>query len=119
MKDDIRNEMEARLLEERDQLQHDLNTALYERREASDAGDLADLKTHPADSATQENEARTDLLIADRATDRINQIDAALTRLREQPEAYGRCEVGGEAIAVERLRLVPWTTRCAEHAPPA
>ncbi|MEK9500231.1 TraR/DksA family transcriptional regulator [Gaopeijia maritima] len=118
MNDTIRNELESRLLEERDRLQEDLDHAVEESRDASDVGDLSNLKSHPADSGTQEDEADTDLRIAERATERINRIDAALTRLREQPDEFGRCEVEGKAIAIERLRLVPWTTRCAEHAPP-
>lgn len=118
MNDATRNEMETLLLTERDRLQTDLNSAVDERREAGDSSDLSTLKSHPADSGTQEDEADTDLRIAERASDRINHIDAALTRLREQPEDYGRCEVCGDSIQPERLRLVPWTTRCAEHASP-
>lgn len=118
MDNELRNELELLLLEERDRLQADLHTALDEGREANDSGDLSNLKSHPADSGTQEAEVDTDLRIAERATDRITHIDAALTRLREQPEDYGQCEVCGRAIEAARLRLVPWTTRCAEHAAP-
>lgn len=114
----LRTEIEARLLEERDRLQEDLNTALEESREnrAEESGDLSRLKSHPADAGSQADEADTDLRIAERATERVNRIDAALNRLRDQPDTFGRCEVCGETIAAARLRLVPWTTRCADHA---
>lgn len=116
MDDGLRAELETRLLENRDRLQEDLNTAVAEGRDARDSGDLSNLKSHPADSGSQENEAETDLRIADRATHRINLIDAALVRLREQPDDFGHCDVCGDAIEPNRLRLVPWTVRCADHA---
>lgn len=114
---ELRNELETRLLEERDRLQEDLNTALEEGREnrAEESGDLSRLKSHPADSASQAEEADTDLRIAERATERVNRVDAALARLREQPDDYGQCEVCGEVIDPDRLRVVPWTTRCVDH----
>lgn len=121
MDDGLRDEIETRLLEERDRLQDDLNTAVDESRDnrAEPSGDLSRLKSHPADAGSQAAEADTDLRIAERATERVNRIDAALTRLRDQPDEFGRCEICSDEIDAERLRLVPWTTRCAEHAPSA
>ena len=43
---------------------------------------------------------------------RLAQIDAALGRMREDPEDFGRCEVCDEPIKLRRLMLLPWTTLC-------
>lgn len=112
-------EMEEQLLKERDRTQEDLNTALQEEDQppAASSGELSNLPSHPADAASDVAEADRDFRVAERSTEHLNAIDDALHRLREHPEEYGTCEVGGETIAVERLRLVPWTRRCADHAP--
>ena len=47
---------------------------------------------------------------------RLYQIDEALERLYKEPEAFGRCEVCGRDIGVERLEVIPETPLCAEHA---
>ena len=39
-------------------------------------------------------------------------ITRALTMIELQPEDYGECEECGEAIALGRLKIMPWTTRC-------
>lgn len=44
--------------------------------------------------------------------ERLYQIDDALRRLIETPDAYGRCEVCGEPIPVGRLTLMPFATSC-------
>ncbi len=44
----------------------------------------------------------------------LRQIDAALERMKEG--TYGLCEVCGKPIEEERLRAIPWTTYCKEHA---
>ena len=116
---DVRAEMEERLLNRRDRAQEDLDTALEEESQppAASSGDLSDLPSHPADAASDAAEADRDFRIAERNSERLNVSDDALHRLREHPESYGSCEVCGETIRLERLRLVPWTRRCAEHAP--
>jgi DnaK suppressor protein len=47
-------------------------------------------------------------------TERLQQIDAALSRMREDPEGFGRCEVCDEAIGAKRLQLMPWTQLCID-----
>lgn len=47
---------------------------------------------------------------------KLHEIDAALARLRERPDDFGRCVVCGKPIEKERLELIPWTQRCAPHA---
>ena len=121
LEQDVRSEMEERLLKRRDRAQGDLNAALDEESEppAASSGELSDLPSHPADAASDAAEADADFRIAERNSERLAVIDDALFRLREHPESYGSCEECGETIQLERLRLVPWTRRCAEHAPEA
>ncbi|MEJ2540368.1 MAG: TraR/DksA C4-type zinc finger protein [Gemmatimonadota bacterium] len=117
LQEEIRAELEERLLRIRDRSQDDLETALEEESEtpAGSSGELSNLPSHPADAASGTAEADRDFRLAERNTQRLNRIDDALYRLREHPEQYGACEVCGEPIALERLQLVPWTRRCAEH----
>jgi len=44
----------------------------------------------------------------------LQQIDAALKRIDEG--TYGICEIDDKPIPEDRLRAIPWTTRCIEHA---
>ncbi len=44
---------------------------------------------------------------------RLAQIDAALVRLRENPEDFDRCDSCDEPLG-KRLRLMPWATMCIE-----
>ena len=44
----------------------------------------------------------------------LRQIDDALARIDEG--TYGLCEIDNKPIPEERLRAIPWTTRCIEHA---
>ena len=51
-------------------------------------------------------------LNAARETAELAEIDAALERLYQRPEDYGRCERTGTPIPFERLDLVPWACTC-------
>ena len=42
------------------------------------------------------------------------QIDDALARIDEG--TYGLCEIDNQPIPEDRLRAIPWTARCIEHA---
>ncbi len=60
------------------------------------------------------NQAK-DLLLsqADRDTELVHEIDAALVRMGEGN--YGRCLECGKPIGEARLDAVPWTAYCTEH----
>jgi RNA polymerase-binding transcription factor DksA len=47
---------------------------------------------------------------------RLYSIDEALDRLYKTPEDFGKCEVCGRDIGVERLEVIPETRLCVEHA---
>lgn len=68
----------------------------------------------------QMRDAPSDADVAEAATSlemaRLREIDAALLRLREYPQHFGRCIVCNQPIADSRLDVVPWTQRCSTHA---
>ena len=47
--------------------------------------------------------------------EQLREIDAAIARLRDHPDQFGRCVVCGGEIAIERLELVPWAQHCIKH----
>jgi len=46
----------------------------------------------------------------------LREVDAAITRLHDEPDRFGRCVVCGRQIGTRRLELVPWAQHCVEHA---
>ena len=44
----------------------------------------------------------------------MEQVEKALSML--ESGEYGRCEICGKEIPVERLEAVPWTTLCNDDA---
>src|SRR5262249_7752314 len=53
-----------------------------------------------------------DLALSAQAQEKVAEIDAALTRIRDQ--TYGICVTSGQAIPKERLRAIPWATERIE-----
>jgi DnaK suppressor protein len=53
-----------------------------------------------------------DMVLAQRASRELEEIDEALRRFYEEPDRFGICETTGESIPMERLDLVPWTRTC-------
>lgn len=111
-----RHRVEERLLEERARVlsvlrrfDEDNETSL-----TAASGDLSDYPFHVADHGTDSYDQEMDTVMAERASRELEEIDAALRRLYEEPEGFGICENTGEPIPLERLELVPWTRTCVE-----
>lgn len=66
------------------------------------------------DAATQAHDREVEQAIDGHLLAELDEVDAALQRVEDG--TFGRCEVGGEAIADERLEVLPTTRYCAEHA---
>lgn len=66
------------------------------------------------DLAQQYSTLESASIVRNRLEDRLNAIDAALSRIEQG--AYGRCERCGKEIPIERLKLEPSTVFCVEHA---
>jgi DnaK suppressor protein len=105
------------LLEEaRDRLQrtiqhHDIGNASLEE-ETGDFVSPAD--NHLADTATETYDRELYDGLEEDARDQLRQVEKALARI--ESGEYGRCEVCGKEIPVERLEAVPWTTLCIDDA---
>ena len=69
---------------------------------------------HLADTASETYERELDEGIEEDAQEQLRDVEAALERI--EAGEYGKCEVDGKPIPVERLEAVPWTTVCVEHA---
>jgi DnaK suppressor protein len=112
-----RRHLEQRLREERDRANDDLDRAL-EKWSLDDgqgrAGDLTAFPFHPADRGTDTTDGELEASNATRLSRELAEIDAALARLYETPERFGRCAGTDREIPFERLELIPWAATCAQ-----
>ena len=67
---------------------------------------------HPGDTASATFERELDEGLEEGAQNTLRDIDAALKRIENG--TYGICEICGKPIGVERLRAIPWATRCID-----
>ena len=91
---------------------HDIGTASLEEETGGMLSGSAD--NHMADTATETYERELDEGLEEDARDQLRQVEKALERI--ESGAYGRCEICGKEIPVERLEAVPWTTLCIDDA---
>jgi len=88
------------------------------------AGDLSSMPIHMADLASDNFEQEFTLSLMENGEEVVGEIDAALARIDQG--TYGVCEectkdphkAGKPAVMVprERLKAIPWTRYCVEHA---
>lgn len=71
-------------------------------------GTRTDIQRHPIADMRKEE---MDIHLAERHSEFLALIDAALRRLRECPEDFHLSVVSGRPIPFERLEMVPWTRR--------
>ena len=90
---------------------HDIGNASLEE-ETGELLSAAD--NHLADAATETYERELDEGLEEDAREQLRQVEKALTRL--ESGEFGRCEICGKEIPVERLEAVPWTTLCIDDA---
>ena len=69
---------------------------------------------HLADTATETVDREIDYTLEENSGNVLREIDAALKRIDEG--TYGTCATCGRPIEPERLKYLPWSTRCAEDA---
>jgi RNA polymerase-binding protein DksA len=67
-----------------------------------------------AAAATHVFEQQRDLALRDHQRIQLHQVDAALASLKAG--RYGTCASCGAAIAIERLRAIPWVQLCIDCA---
>lgn len=78
-------------------------------------GELSSYDNHPADDATELYEREKDLALYEHAQQEFREINHALQAIEHG--TYGKCEVCGKEISMERLQAIPTTTFCVEHSP--
>ena len=116
-----REHLERRLREERERVLRALgryNSALDDTQQDA-AGDLSKVPFHLADEGTDTCDRELDAQEASRLTRELQAIDAALERLYQTPERFGRDERTGAEIPFERLDIIPWASTGIDRARPA
>ncbi|MGM7720721.1 yteA family sporulation protein [uncultured Metabacillus sp.] len=78
-------------------------------------GELSSYDNHPADDATELYEREKDIALNEHTEEELLDIDRALKAVENG--TYGKCEVCGAEIPLERLDAMPTATTCVEHAP--
>lgn len=106
--------LEGRLLEERTRVVDALARYNQDTRDdlLEQSGDVSAFHVHMADQGTDTEDQEIDAINAARETLELAEIDAALERMYQRPQEYGRCERTGKPIPFERLELVPWARTC-------
>jgi YteA family regulatory protein len=78
-------------------------------------GELSSYDNHPADEGTDLYEREKDNALLEHYKLQLGNINRALEAMENG--SYGKCEVCGKEIPVERLEALPNTTYCIEHSP--
>lgn len=106
--------------EARQLLQAEREQAEARRRAAQDVlandqnySELNPVSEHPGDNAPYVADREVAQTSLEHAEADLAEIDAALERIEEG--TYGRCEVDGEPIDPERLRVRPTARYCTTH----
>ncbi len=101
------NEMKKMLLNMREELLEDVTRAVKEESNhlRFDVGDFYD-------HASEDRQRELALTLSNRERDKLMLIEQALKRVEEG--TYGICEVTGEKIGEERLRVLPFTILSVE-----
>jgi RNA polymerase-binding transcription factor DksA len=108
------NQMRERLLALQAQLERDI--ALKEAQVAESGDDLVPerggISNHLADDANETSEQETMLALEMTARRQLDQVNAALLRIKEG--TYGRCANCGKEINPARLDALPFAIYCLE-----
>jgi DnaK suppressor protein len=88
----------------------DSATATLEAEDAGESEELSHFDQHPADTATELQDADRQNAVLENADDQRAQVLAALQRLDDG--TYGRCVDCGQEIPAVRLQVRPEAARC-------
>lgn len=107
---------QKRLLEERARLEEQIADYERELEEARLTESSSDRSPDPgnAEASSMKLEYAKELSIEQNTVDLLRKVDRALERI--DAKTYGICEVCGNAIPVERLDALPYSTLCVECA---
>jgi RNA polymerase-binding protein DksA len=109
-----KDRLKAKLLEEKARLLHQAEELVAEAEELArnrEHGDTQfDEESGEGDTIAVERER--DLLLSAQARHVVDEIDAALARLKKG--TYGVCSYAGRKIPLERLEAIPWADVCVD-----
>ena len=106
--------MKARLEEERAKYLHSEETYRAEADASSRGASPATCSlTRSREGDTLAVERERDLALSNQARQAVEQIDAALDRIKAG--TYGICVASGKSIPQERLRAIPWAAERVEY----
>jgi len=103
-------EEQARLARLRESLEDE---RLHDEPEEDSSAQLSHIAQHPADAASDAFEREKEFSILEQIEAELIDVDRALERL--DGGRYGTCDACGEAIADERLAVMPAARFCVDH----
>ncbi|MCD6280202.1 MAG: TraR/DksA family transcriptional regulator [Deltaproteobacteria bacterium] len=92
-------------------MKNEIMENLKERMKSADISDQREIGD-VFDDADLEQSREFNLLLTTREKEKLEQIDAALTRM--EAGEYGICEECGEQIPIGRLKAMPFATLCVK-----
>lgn len=106
-------ENQKRELDQRYEMNEHLNLTSGHAHES--VGELSSYDNHPGDEGTELYEREKDIALSEHYRNELTNIKKALNAIENG--TYGKCEVCGKEIALQRLEALPTTTYCIEHTP--
>ncbi|MED3563041.1 TraR/DksA C4-type zinc finger protein [Bacillus xiapuensis] len=112
-------ELRLQLLQEKNEVENNLKQNDHFGLERGfyheSMGELSSYDNHPADEGTDLFEREKDIALKEHYELQLRNINHALEAMEKG--SYGKCEVCGKEIPIERLEALPNTTFCKEHSP--
>jgi YteA family regulatory protein len=113
------SELRLQLLQEKSDVENHLQQndhfQLKRGHPHESVGELSSYDNHPADEGTELFEREKDIALNEHYELLLKNINRGLEAMDNG--SYGKCEVCGKDIPVERLKALPNTTFCIEHSP--
>lgn len=102
------------LLKEREETLKSINqiNELQKKGAKDSSGDLSSYAFHQADQGTDTSELEKQAYLLDKEGIKLKQINEALKRVYSR--TYGICEICGEYIQENRLKIIPYARFCIE-----
>lgn len=115
LSEDMKHKLKQRLLDEKRHVMERIEGidqgGLHESLRDS-IGELSLFDNHPGDVASEVFERSKDFCLREDSLHVVSAIDDALEKMEKGN--YGRCDVCGKEISLERLEAIPYTTLCLD-----
>lgn len=100
------------LKKEKEETQNIINAIndIQKRGSKDSSGDLSSYSQHQADLGSDTDESERRVYILEKELKNIKNINSALKRIYDK--TYGVCEICGEYIPANRLKIIPYAKYC-------